>query len=419
MMEKKEWDLVIVGGGPGSMALAMALDRKGYRIAILDRQSSPASHPRGEIIQPNGLRVLEELGLLPELLKADVHINKAVHFHQMTGTHLCTVDYQTLPKPHDYALILLPKTLQKLMIESIAASPNTKIFWGARFEKPLRKRGSVIGAEVDFQGKKLIFKAPVIVGGDGVRSPVREAFHIKYRIHKYKHGYITGIIKRPNGFHEDSRYYLGKGKILGIFPISKFDCYFFYLLPSIKREAFQQRDIQKFKEEILSINEETRALLEKGLEGISSWDEMPFMPCYRVYCDQWVVNGGVLLGDAAHAMNPHVAQGRNSAMEDGMMLAELLDDCFQKGNFSREALQPYELTRRKKVDLLQNLGDEMTWLWNSNWGPFIWARDRIFRSIDRHPDLHKKILTTISGIEMNPFDLLDRWRALHLFGKTS
>jgi 2-polyprenyl-6-methoxyphenol hydroxylase-like FAD-dependent oxidoreductase len=140
------------------------------------------------------------------------------------------------------------------------------------------------------------------------------------------------------------------------------------------------------------------------------------MPCFRIRCHQWVVDGGVLLGDAAHAMNPHVAQGRNSAMEDGMVLSDVLDTCFQKGDFSRKALHPYELIRRRNVHLLQGLGDEMTWLWNNGWGPLVWARDRIFRSIEDHKGLHNKMLTTISGLEVNPFNLYDRWHALHLWG---
>ncbi len=417
MVNQREWDLVIVGAGPGSMVLALALAKKGCRIAILDRQSSPASHPRGEIIQPNGLKILETLGILPDLLKADVHLNKAVHFYQMTGTHLCTVDYQTLPKPYDYSLILLPDAIQKLLAEKVAASSNIETFWDTHFEKLSTEKGKIIGAEVTIQGKKTRFKAPVIIGGDGVRSRVRDAFKIKYRLHEYKHGYITGIIKRPEGFHEDSRYYLGKGKIFGIFPVSNQECYFFYMIPSHKREELQKQGIQGFKDDILSMNAKVRSLLEKPLKRISSWEETAFMPCFRVRCHQWAVDGGVLLGDAAHAMNPHVAQGRNSAMEDGMVLAEVLDLCFQKGDFSRKALQPYESIRRSKVDLLQNVGDEMTWLWNSGWEPLVWARDRIFRSINQHPDLHTKMLTTVAGLEMKPFNLQDRWRALHLWSK--
>lgn len=60
------------------------------------------------------------------------------------------------------------------------------------------------------------------------------------------------------------------------------------------------------------------------------------MPCFRVRCRRWVTDGAALIGDAAHAMNPHVAQGRNTAMEDGIVLAEVLEECFRKGDFRRK-----------------------------------------------------------------------------------
>src|SRR3569832_1004822 len=139
------------------------------------------------------------------------------------------------------------------------------------------------------------------------------------------------------------------------------------------------------------------------------------MRWFRGRCRQWTVDGGALLGDAAHAMNPHVAQGRNAAMEDGMALAETLASCFQKGDFSREALAGYESARRSKVETLQRLGDEMTWLWNTGWPPLVWARDRIFRTLHHRKELQAKMLKSVAGVEMQPFDLYDRWQALRLW----
>jgi len=273
----------------------------------------------------------------------------------------------------------------------------------------------VAGAEVGYRGEKTLFRAPVVVGADGVRSRVRDAFQINHRLHHDGDGYITTVIDRPPGFHENSRYYLGKGEIFGAFPVSRKKCYIFYLVPSAKLEGFKKRGLHRFKDDLLSLNREVRAFLEQPLKGLSSWEETAYMHCFRTRCDQWVVDGGALLGDAAHAMNPHVAQGRNTAMEDGMALAKVLEVCFQKGDFSRKALLRYEMRRRSNVEMLQRLGDEMTWLWNSGWTPLVWARDRIFRAIHHHPDLHAKMLTTVSGLNVQPFNLHDRWRALHLW----
>jgi len=58
------FDVLIVGGGMGGLSLALALARQGRSVAVVERQAKPRPLPRGELLQPNGLRILDQLGLL-------------------------------------------------------------------------------------------------------------------------------------------------------------------------------------------------------------------------------------------------------------------------------------------------------------------------------------------------------------------
>jgi len=240
---------------------------------------------------------------------------------------------------------------------------------------------------------------------------VREAFDIKHQLYAYADGYVTMVVERPPGFQRDVRYYLGKEMIFGAFPVSLDRIYLFYLVPSNQLQKTQDKGIDLLRREILSLNPEVDALFALPMKEISSWEQCSYMRCSRVTSDRWVVNGGALLGDAAHAMNPHVAQGRNSAMEDALALARVIEDCFNRGLFSKETLSGYETARRGKVDVLQRIGHEMAWLWNSGFPPLVWARDRVFRSLHEKGTLHDKILNTVSGLEISPLNLADRFRA--------
>jgi len=411
-MPVEESDLLIIGGGAGGMILALVLAQQGFRVSILDRQDPPIPAPRGEILQPNGLKILEQFGLLSELLKSDIYRCDQVLFYQGAGKHLCTVDYRRLTSPHDYALILLPEVLQRLLLEKVESETRIKTFWGASFRDVIWGGEQVIGVTADAYGKSISFHASVVVGADGVRSRVRNAFRVKHQLYAYADGYVTMLVERPDGFQRDVRYYLGKGMIFGAFPVSKNRIYLFYLVPTDRVQMFQEQDILYLKNEILSLNPEVNGLFTRPLEEISSWEQCSYMRCFRVKSDSWVVNGGALLGDAAHAMNPHVAQGRNSAMGDALALAEVLENCFKLGRFSKEMLSDYETTRRKQIDSLQQMGHEMAWLWNSGFPPLVWARDRIFRSLEIQTRLHDKMLNTVSGLEISPLNLLDRCRTL-------
>jgi 2-polyprenyl-6-methoxyphenol hydroxylase-like FAD-dependent oxidoreductase len=99
-------------------------------------------------------------------------------------------------------------------------------------------------------------------------------------------------------------------------------------------------------------------------------------------------------------------------MEDAVVLSDVLLNCFLKGDFSKAALSEYEAARRPSVTILQQLGDEMTFFWNSGFAPIIWARNQSFRALDKNKAFHDKMLKTISGMEVSPMTWLDRLRVL-------
>ena len=66
------------------------------------------------------------------------------------------------------------------------------------------------------------------------------------------------------------------------------------------------------------------------------------MPTGRVRTSRWVADGAVLIGDAAHAMNPHASQGRMQAMVDAVTLADLIPACLAAGDCSASRLAAYD-----------------------------------------------------------------------------
>ena len=76
-------DVVIVGAGGGGAVLGLALAQRGIRAVVLEQGLGPPSGLRGEILQPNGQRVLDKLGVLGAL---PPHTIRSVsHFHFYRG----------------------------------------------------------------------------------------------------------------------------------------------------------------------------------------------------------------------------------------------------------------------------------------------------------------------------------------------
>jgi 2-polyprenyl-6-methoxyphenol hydroxylase-like FAD-dependent oxidoreductase len=122
-----------------------------------------------------------------------------------------------------------------------------------------------------------------------------------------------------------------------------------------------------------------------------------------------VADGAALIGDAAHAMNPHASQGRMQAMVDAMTLAEIIPACLADGDCSASRLRAYETARRPQVAMLQRLADQQVFYWNTG-NPLIASlRDRVFKTLDRNARLRYQVLSTTAGLRKTPpFSFVDR-----------
>jgi monooxygenase len=408
-MSNERFDVVIVGAGTGGLFLAWLLGRKGLKVAVIDRGSGPRPIPRGEILQPNGLAILDREGLLDLLVgPAGPFRVERFRFSKTDRTPLCTVDYRLLPPPYNYGLIGLPHLLQEIVLKRISETPTVRLFWSGSF-LGFQREAKEVTVKVKHGDRESALTCRLLVGGDGARSEVREALRIPARVHSYRDGYLTLVVPRPPGFESEGRYYLGRREILGFFPVSTNQLYLFYLIPRAALEGMRRRGSDALKDSILRIDSSV------PLDGFSSFEQVAFMPCHRVRARRWVADCAALIGDAAHAMNPHVAQGTNQAIEDAVALARVAVDCFRRGEFGAGALAEYEWERRPVASALQRIGDELTLLWNAGFPPLVRARERVFRTVDRNPRLKKKMLHAVAGLNVSPYTLIDRLEALGLF----
>jgi len=399
-------DVAIVGGGIGGLLLALILARHGRRVSIIERQNQLQPVARGELLQPNGIRILDRLGLLDELKSLPVHTCHRFHFYRIGGRKLCTIDYRMLPSPWNYTLITLPHFLLGLILQKLEETDRVRVHLGAEFMGLCRDHDRITGIRAQKGGETFEIQAAIVVGSDGARSRVRESLLIPTRLHTYREAYSTLVIPRPDGFSSDARYFVGRREILGLFPVSDSELYLFYMIPGIGPDRMRGGSLKTLTSAISRID----SSLIGPLQSITDWNQVGYMTCLRVRADRWTAEGAALIGDAAHAMNPHVAQGRNQAMEDAIVLGDLIQESFLSPSPLITRLDRYEKIRRPAVERLQDMGDELTLLWNTGLAPLAWFRDRIFEGMERHPDIRKRVVDTISGLEIRPMAITDRVR---------
>jgi len=408
----EQTDVVIVGAGGGGAVLGLALAQKGIRTIVLEQASGPPTGLRGEILQPNGQQVLNRLGVLGKLPSHAIRSVRHFHFYRAGCNRLCTIDYGVLPPPYNRAIVTLPNVAHHAILDALEISSPGSLRYGTAFKGVIRDGPSVTGVEAEHAGRSMSIRAPVVVGADGALSKVRDVIGIPTQVHRYREGYLIAMFDRAHDDPAESRYYVGRGTILGLFPAAEGKQYLFYMIPADSMEEVKAAGLPALRGAWRAIAPD----LGHVFEGLSDWNQTAYMPTGRVRTKTWVADGAVLIGDAAHAMNPHASQGRMQAMVDAMALADLLPSCLQKGDLSAAALAPFERARRPQVEMLQRLADEQVIFWNSANPLLGYLRNRVFRTLDRNPRLRYQVLATTAGLRTTaPFGLMDRLIAAGLW----
>jgi monooxygenase len=402
-------DVAVAGAGTAGLASALALGRAGLRVAVFERRPDAHAAPRGEILQPNGLAALHALGAL-DAVRAGPHAEtRRYHFRRIGMGPLATFDYRELDDPFPTTLVLLPEALQDALRRTLADLPGVTLHLGAPVVGLTRERGAVTGVRVRTAAGERAVAARLVVGADGAASRVRRELGVGAAVHPYDEGYLTGLLPLPEGFDGDGYYYLGRNEILGLFAVSPATLYFFYLMAVADVPRLRRNDVGWLRGRIAAIHPPAAS----AAEAIEDWRDLSFSPCRRVMAGRWYAPGAALVGDAAHGVNPHVAQGRNLALADARALAEAAAPALARQSSVPPArLHAYERARRPPAEALQRLGDELVLFWNAGHPVLTRLRDRSFQGLARRPALRRRVMETIAGVGDHPLGPLDRLRLI-------
>ena len=411
-----EYDVIVAGAGPGGLTLSCFLGKRGFRVLLVDPRESMSPLGRGELIQPLGLGILEDLGLLgPLLLQEHVRYDQ-FHFFGFDRKPLMTSSYQGKGLTYDWALSVEPYLQDSLMWKMLESLPSVTLFPGGRYLSH-ETRDNGVYVQIEKRGGVQTIQGKVLVGDDGRDSRLRKNLALPGVVKEYKDSYVSWSFEIPENLSLESpasdmsaRYYLGPGEIFFLFATSSRKRFFLYMLKDRKIDEFVSRGNSDFLKRVdQCIPGLGDVLISAGFPGVSALKEWVIQ---KVDLEQWAKDYAVVIGDAAHATNPHVAQGRNQAMEDGRLLASHLETALSNPSTSLlDELRKFENIRITKTKALHHLADEMCFVWNSDNPLIVWGREQVFRGISKTPSLNRKIVRTIAGEDFLPLSLFDRANA--------
>jgi len=331
---------IIVGGGIGGLFAAKALLAHGLEVAVYEQAPELGEVGAGVYITPNGVRQMVRVGLGDAVEAWGARVGPASHYFRADGSPIAPV--QVTDSSGWSANFGMHRAD---FVDFLAASlPKGIVHTGHRcigFEQVGDK------ARVKFANGATA-AADIVVGADGIHSELRPyVFPPSQPVFSGSVAYRGTVPSdRAPGFpNERWQMWLGQGKHFLVFPLraGKLLNYVGFVPADkeMKESWSAPGDPDMLRAEFAGWDPRIEALLLKA-EKTFRWalhDREP-MPT-------WTKGRLTLLGDAAHPMLPHLGQGANQAIEDGMALATILS---RVGNaHAPEALIAYERLRRERV----------------------------------------------------------------------
>lgn len=341
----KNKTVLISGASVAGPALAFWLHRYGFQPTIVER--APALRPGGYAVDFRGasLRVLERMGLLPEIQQKQTRIGAI-----------------TIVDRNHRKLASMPDGFTSGELEILRGDLATIFHQATRETTEYIFDDSIATIEESATGADVLFESgdrrrfDLVVGADGLHSKVRSViFGEETRFIRYL-GYYVSIFTIPNylNLEHSGLYYGTPGKKVGIFsggdPEEAKASFFFATDPLdyARRDNAQQKKIlrEHFQQEGWEV--------PRLLECMESAPDLYFDSVSQVKMDRWSSGRSVLLGDAAWCASPLSGMGTGMAVVGAYILAGELAEA--EGEY-RVAFARYETLMRAFVEKCQGIAD--------------------------------------------------------------
>ena len=337
----KEFDVLIIGAGPGGCSCALALKDTGLKVAIIDKSSFPRDKVCGELMHRKALRTLTRIdpsfeAAFKSFEKTSILKYTRVHYKNKSILFEWHNESYTCPR----------MDLDNFLLNWVKDHSTTEVFTLTTPDKITIDDNEV---SVTIKNTTTVFKGKVIIGADGAQSTVARQLTEKSIDRKHYLGAVRAYYSDVQGVKDDVSEVFFNTKFqlnyLWVFPIkgNQANVGFGMLSSQISEKKVNLKDtFYQYLKESPELTEKFRnAQAVSPLEGFG----VPLGSNVGVTSGQRFM----LIGDAASLSNPISGTGMGNAVLSGKLAAEQVERCFKSNDFSQTSMKQYDVAIQKAI----------------------------------------------------------------------
>src|SRR5579863_6439428 len=351
--------VIVVGGGPAGMVLALLLSRNGLRVTVLEQAATFAREFRGELLQPGANRIFNDLGLRERILALGYVFPRGVDIRDGHKTIRFELPPVFDSRRRDGVMIVPQQKLLELLADEASKHSNFSLVMGCLARELLRDRDSVCGVRAQLRGgEEMMVRAPLVVACDGRFSAIRRAAGIGVRENPVPFDLVWFSAPNPGTLPDRIHLRIAHDQMFVAFASRSDQLQVGWFVHKGKYARLRARP---FAETVSHIAAHVPVQLDRTVrETLNGWGDLSLLPAVSQVAERWSQPGLLLLGDAAHPMSPSMGQGINVAIYDAVVAARRLVPAFAAAASLDEAARAIERQRRPAIAATQRTQNILT-----------------------------------------------------------
>jgi 2-polyprenyl-6-methoxyphenol hydroxylase-like FAD-dependent oxidoreductase len=340
--------VLVVGGGIGGLTTAVALRRVGIEVDLVEIRNDWSVYGVG-IIQPNNtLRALDRIGL------ARVCVERGAPFpgwriFDEQNRHLLDAPASSKAAPGFPEINGITRPILQQVLRQAALEAGTRARLGTTTTEV---QETASGLRVTCSDAT-VSDYDLLIAADGVHSATRQRLFGDAGRPRYTGQCVwRHNFQRPADM-EWGEIYFGSGTKVGLVPLSPTLMYMFLVTAEPDNPRRDPTELAEMMRDRLG---DYTGRVGGLREQIADSGAVVFRPMESVELPApWYKGRQVIIGDAAHATTPHLAQGAAMAIEDAVLLAELLG----QGRALEDILAEFMTRRYQRAKFVIDTSDQL------------------------------------------------------------